>query len=153
MDLLITHRRRKYIVETKIWRGDIRYQMGKKQLAAYLKLEGETQGYYVVFDHRKTPEPQVETETIQGVRLRELRDLCLTRTTFIAIRKITYGVIREKQGVLAKKPPISRYFIGNLVYHFISLLGCIRRATGQNPYLGMSAWFLFCATGINLDFR
>ena len=70
MDLLITHRRRKYIVETKIWRGDIRYQMGKKQLAAYLKLEGETQGYYVVFDHRKTPEPQVETETIQGVRLR-----------------------------------------------------------------------------------
>ena len=70
MDLLITRAGGKYIVETKIWRGDIRYQMGKKQLAAYLKLEGETQGYYVVFDHRRTPEPRVETETIEGVRLR-----------------------------------------------------------------------------------
>ena len=70
MDLLITRAGRKYIVETKIWRGNIRYQMGKKQLAAYLKLEGEIQGYYVVFDHRMTPEPRVETETIEGVRLR-----------------------------------------------------------------------------------
>ena len=70
MDLLITRAGGKYIVETKIWRGDIRYQMGKKQLAAYLKLEGEAQGYYVVFDHRRTPEPRVETETIKGVRLR-----------------------------------------------------------------------------------
>ena len=70
MDLLITRAGRKYIVETKIWRGNIRYQMGKKQLAAYLKLEGETQGYYVVFDHRRTPEPRVETETVEGVSLR-----------------------------------------------------------------------------------
>ncbi len=70
MDLLITRGGQKHIVETKIWRGDTRYQMGKKQLTAYLKLEGETQGYYVVFDHRKTPEPRVETETIEGIRLR-----------------------------------------------------------------------------------
>lgn len=70
MDLLITREREKYIVETKIWRGDSRYQAGKKQLAAYLKLEGAGQGYYVVFDHRRTPEPRVETETIEGVRLR-----------------------------------------------------------------------------------
>ena len=40
MDLLITHNQRKYIVETKVWRGENRYQAGKKQLAAYLKLEG-----------------------------------------------------------------------------------------------------------------
>ncbi len=70
MDLLITRGGQKCIVETKIWRGDTRYQMGKKQLTAYLKLEGETQGYYVVFDHRKTPEPRIETKTIEGVRLR-----------------------------------------------------------------------------------
>ena len=70
MDLLITREREKYIVETKIWRGDSRYQAGKKQLAAYLKLEGAGQGYYVVFDHWRTPEPRVETETIEGVRLR-----------------------------------------------------------------------------------
>ena len=70
MDLCITHNRRKYIVETKIWRGEVRYQTGKQQLAAYLKLEGVTEGYYVVFDHRQKPEPRVEVETVAGVRIR-----------------------------------------------------------------------------------
>ena len=64
IDLLITHNRRKYIVETKIWRGMARYQAGKQQLAAYLKLEGVTKGYYMVFDHRQNPEPRVETEAL-----------------------------------------------------------------------------------------
>ncbi|MYA72989.1 ATP-binding protein [Candidatus Poribacteria bacterium] len=70
MDLLIYHNRKKYIVETKIWEGDRRYQAGKKQLAAYLKLEGTRQGYYIVFDHRQEPEPRVETETIEGITIR-----------------------------------------------------------------------------------
>lgn len=70
MDLLITHKGRRYIVETKIWRGNIRYQAGKKQLTAYLKLEGAEQGYYVVFDHRRKPEPRVETEESDGITLR-----------------------------------------------------------------------------------
>ena len=69
MDLCITHNQRKYIVETKIWRGDVRYQAGKQQLAAYLKLEGVTEGYYVVFDHRQKPEPRAETETMAGVHI------------------------------------------------------------------------------------
>lgn len=70
MDLLITHDQRKYIVETKIWRGDTRYQAGKKQLAAYLKLENVQEGYYVVFDHRKEPEPRVETDHFDGLTVR-----------------------------------------------------------------------------------
>ena len=70
MDILITHNQRKYIVETKIWRGDSRYQAGKKQLATYLKLEGTAEGYYVVFDHRQDPEPRVEIETIDDVTVR-----------------------------------------------------------------------------------
>lgn len=70
MDLLIYHNRKKYILETKIWEGNGRYQTGKKQLAAYLKLEGTTEGYYIVFDHRQDPEPRVETETIDDVTLR-----------------------------------------------------------------------------------
>ena len=70
MDLCITHNQRKYIVETKIWRGDVRYQTGKQQLAVYLKSEGVTEGYYVVFDHRQKPEPRVETETVAGVSIR-----------------------------------------------------------------------------------
>ena len=70
MDLIVNHNRRKYIVETKIWRGDSRYQTGKKQLAAYLQLENATEGYYVVFDHRKEPEPREETETVDSVKIR-----------------------------------------------------------------------------------
>ena len=70
MDLLITFNQRKYIVETKIWEGPHRYSAGKQQLAAYLKLEASPEGYYVVFDHRIEPDPQVETETIDGVSIR-----------------------------------------------------------------------------------
>ncbi|MDE0015679.1 MAG: AAA-like domain-containing protein [Candidatus Poribacteria bacterium] len=70
IDLLILHNSRKYIVETKIWEGNSRYQAGKKQLSAYLKLEGAAEGYYVVFDHRMDPEHQVETEVLEGVRIR-----------------------------------------------------------------------------------
>ena len=70
MDLVICYHGRKYIVETKIWEGDSLYQAGKRQLAAYLKLEGIREGYYVVFDHRQTPEPRIETEMLDEVSIR-----------------------------------------------------------------------------------
>ena len=70
IDLLITHNQRKHIVETKIWEGVRYYQAGKKQLAAYMKLESAVEGYYVVFDHRQHPEARVETEEIDGVKIR-----------------------------------------------------------------------------------
>ena len=70
MDLIVTHNQQKYIVETKVWRGDNYYRAGKRQLAAYLKLEGTTEGYYVVFDHRQTPAPRVEMETLDGIAIR-----------------------------------------------------------------------------------
>ena len=70
MDLLLIHNQQKYIVETKIWEGFSRYASGKKQLAAYMALEGTKEGYYVVFDHREKPEPRVETETVDDVTIR-----------------------------------------------------------------------------------
>ena len=70
MDLIIFHNQRKYVVETKIWRGDRSYTQGKQQLAAYLATEGVTEGSYVVFDHREAPEPRTETETINGLTIR-----------------------------------------------------------------------------------
>ena len=69
IDLLIVHNQRKHIVETKIWEGVRYYESGKKQLAAYMKLEEAAEGYYVVFDHRQHPEAQVETEEIDGVKI------------------------------------------------------------------------------------
>ena len=70
MDLLILHKGRKYIIETKIWRSEQHYAQGKQQLAVYLATEGVTEGYYVVFDHREAPEPRAETETINGLTIR-----------------------------------------------------------------------------------
>lgn len=70
MDLLIVHNQQKHIVETKIWEGERYYRAGKRQLATYLKLAGVREGYYIVFDHRLTPEARVETETVDGVTVR-----------------------------------------------------------------------------------
>ena len=70
MDLIILHNQRKYIVETKIWRSDRSYAQGKQQLAAYLSTEDVAEGYYIVFDHRETPEPRTETESIDGLTIR-----------------------------------------------------------------------------------
>ena len=82
MDILITHNQRKYIVETKIWRGETRYQAGKQQLAAYLTLESADEGYYIVFDHRQTPEPRVETEMINELTIHSYVIPVLARTPF-----------------------------------------------------------------------
>ncbi len=70
MDLIILHNGSKYIVETKIWEGDLLYEAGKQQLATYLTLEGADEGYYIVFDHRQNPEPRAETETRNGLTIR-----------------------------------------------------------------------------------
>ena len=70
MDILITHNKRKYVVETKVWRGEVSFQKGKRQLASYLKSEGANEGYYVVFDHRTNPEQITETDTIEGDEIR-----------------------------------------------------------------------------------
>ena len=70
IDLIIFHNGRKYIVETKIWEGERRYETGKKQLIAYLKLENAVEGYYIVFDHRENPIPLKETQTVEGMMIR-----------------------------------------------------------------------------------
>ncbi len=70
MDLLILYNEKKYIVETKIWRSERGYAVGKQQLATYLATEGVMEGYYIVFDHREVPKPRTETETIDGRTIR-----------------------------------------------------------------------------------
>ena len=91
MDILIRHNHRKYIVETKIWGGDVRYQTGKAQLAAYLKLEKAVAGYYVVFDHRTQPESRAETDTIDGLTIR-------TATSFLSYKKSRHNRQPYNQG-------------------------------------------------------
>ncbi len=55
MDILAFYREQRFIVETKIWYGQARYEEGKKQLADYIdKLGCDKEGWLVVFDRRKT---------------------------------------------------------------------------------------------------
>ena len=63
-DLVISHSGQSYVVETKVWRSESGYQAGKQQLSTYLKSEGTTEGYYVVFDYRENSEPRMETDTV-----------------------------------------------------------------------------------------
>ena len=70
MDILITHNKRKYVVETKVWRGEVSFEKGKHQLASYLKSEGATEGYYVVFDHRNNPQQITENDNLDGFEIR-----------------------------------------------------------------------------------
>lgn len=65
-DLVISHSDQSYIVETKVWRSERSYQLGKQQLATYLKSEGATEGYYVVFDYRENSEPRAEMDIVDS---------------------------------------------------------------------------------------
>ncbi|MFQ6040755.1 MAG: AAA-like domain-containing protein [Candidatus Poribacteria bacterium] len=74
MDIILLYRSEKHIVETKLWRGEKRYQSGKQQLAAYIEKECVQRGYYIVFDHRRNAQPQYERETIAG---KEIVSYCI----------------------------------------------------------------------------
>ena len=69
-DLIIGHQGQKYIIETKVWRNARAYEAGKRQLATYLTLEDEREGYYIVFDYRQKSDPRIETDTVDGCTIR-----------------------------------------------------------------------------------
>ncbi|MFQ5615970.1 MAG: AAA-like domain-containing protein [Anaerolineales bacterium] len=52
LDLIHVHRGQRYVVETKIWYGQKRFDEGIDRLADYLESEGQDTGYYVVFHAR-----------------------------------------------------------------------------------------------------
>lgn len=81
LDLVVVHHGRRYIVETKIWRGPALYDEGLTQLADYLESEGQTTGYYVLFHAR----PQVYGK---------LPDEALEYTTQIAGKTIYVYLVR-----------------------------------------------------------
>jgi len=64
MDIVLLYRDEKHIVETKLWRGEKRYQSGKQQLASYLEKENVQRGYYIVFDYRQNAEPRYERDLV-----------------------------------------------------------------------------------------
>jgi len=79
MDIILLYRSEKHIVETKLWRGEKRYQSGKRQLAEYLEKEGVIKGYYIVFDHRQSSQPRYERELVAR---KEIISYCIPIPTY-----------------------------------------------------------------------
>ncbi|MEZ4730375.1 MAG: AAA-like domain-containing protein [Caldilineaceae bacterium] len=65
LDLVVVHKGRRYIIETKIWRGPALYDEGLTQLADYLTSEGQTTGYYVLFHARPNVYGQLPDEALE----------------------------------------------------------------------------------------
>ncbi len=69
-DILILHRKQKYIIETKRFVNHYYFKKGKGQLAEYLRSEALDSGWYVVFSHLHTDKHELfSEEQIQGRRI------------------------------------------------------------------------------------
>lgn len=65
LDLIVVHKGRRTIIETKIWRGQALYEEGLAQLADYLESEGQSTGYYVLFHARPTVYGKLPDEALE----------------------------------------------------------------------------------------
>lgn len=54
LDIVIQYNNHKYIVETKIWHGDVAHEKGLLQLRSYLDIEGIDKGYVLIFNFNKS---------------------------------------------------------------------------------------------------
>ena len=66
MDIVITYNEKRYVVELKIWRDNIRHQKGLKQLCDYLDTYSLQKGYLLIFDFRKSKTYKDETIKVNG---------------------------------------------------------------------------------------
>ena len=53
MDVIITYKQEKFIIELKIWRGQKVHEKGIAQLSHYLETHGLKNGYLIIFDFTK----------------------------------------------------------------------------------------------------
>ncbi len=64
LDVVITFDNKKFIIELKIWHGDVYHAEGILQLCRYLDLQNQSSGYLLIFDPRKESGQVGKTETI-----------------------------------------------------------------------------------------
>lgn len=62
IDLLVLHRGQRFIIETKIWYNNAKYEAGKTQLVNYLRAAGLGKGYLVFFDENLAANPLLSAE-------------------------------------------------------------------------------------------
>lgn len=57
IDLLAIYRGQRFMIETKIWYNNAKYEAGKTQLVDYLRAAGLEKGYLVIFDENLATNP------------------------------------------------------------------------------------------------
>ncbi|MBB6713225.1 AAA family ATPase [Clostridium gasigenes] len=72
LDIVIQYNNNKYVIETKIWHGDIAHQKGLKQLENYLDIEGLDNGYLLIFNFNKNKKYISERYSIEGKEVFEV---------------------------------------------------------------------------------
>jgi hypothetical protein len=70
MDLVVSYGREEYIIELKIWRGEVAHRAGYDQLAEYIRRRGREEGYLVTFDFRKESNREPREAWVSCDRLR-----------------------------------------------------------------------------------
>ena len=73
LDIVITYNQFKYIVELKIWYGDVAHEKGLTQLADYLDRQNLQLGYLLIFDHSKKKSWGKDWRDVEGKRILWLR--------------------------------------------------------------------------------
>ena len=66
LDIVITYNSNKYIIELKIWHGEKYHERGLKQLSDYLDINGQDQGYLLIFNFNKDKEYKKEVINNDG---------------------------------------------------------------------------------------
>jgi hypothetical protein len=69
LDVVITHRKSKYIAELKLWYGPVAHERGLKQLSDYLDAQSLTEGYLVIFDHSEVKNWNSEMVEAHGKKI------------------------------------------------------------------------------------
>ncbi len=69
MDIVITYREKRVVLELKIWRGDRYHQAGLQQLSDYLDLYGLSEGYLLIYNFNKNKEYKEEQIEFAGKQI------------------------------------------------------------------------------------
>lgn len=73
LDIVIQYNQFKYIIETKIWYGEVAHKKGLKQLKEYLDIENINEGYLLIFNFNKSKEYISNQYGIEGKEIFEVR--------------------------------------------------------------------------------
>ena len=69
MDIVITYKNKRYVIELKRWYGEKKHQQGLNQLWVYLETCSLNQGYLLVYNFNKNKEYKQETIEVKGKQI------------------------------------------------------------------------------------